>query len=390
MGRRAAGCISLLVVVLLVGCGTVAPTAAPSIPATAPLQTETVNQPGAIPDAAPTTSPTELPPTVTGGPTENPPEAETAAEFPVTALTLSGPLNDPDAEVSGLAWYGEHLIILPQYPDFATGAGDGSLYALPKGEILAHLDGQTAGPLNPRAIPFVAPGLAQGIRDFEGYEAIAFAGDRAYLTIEASPGAEMQGYLVAGTIAPDLSGLLLDTGTIRPIEPQSEAGNKSDEALLVTGDGVVTLYEINGVRLNPSPVAHLFGETLTPAGTLPMAHVEYRITDATALDNENRFWATNYFFPLEFDQIPDSDPLVERYGEGPTHREYQTVERLVEFQYDIAGIQLVDRPPIQLELPGEIGRNWEGLVRLDDRGFLLMTDRFPGTILGFVAAPVAE
>jgi hypothetical protein len=39
---------------------------------------------------------------------------------------------------------------------------------------------------------------------------------------------------------------------------------------------------------------------------------------------------------------------------------------------------------------GGLGRNWEGLVRLDDRGFLLVTDLFPGTILGFVPAPQAE
>jgi hypothetical protein len=121
-----------------------------------------------------------------------------------------------------------------------------------------------------------------------------------------------------------------------------------------------------------------------------MPHIEYRITDATALDSANRFWAINYFFPLEFDQIPDTDPLVERYGAGATHLQYQTVERLVEFQYDTTGIRLVDRPPIQLVLSSETGRNWEGLVRLDDRGFLLMTDRFPGTILGFVAAPIEE
>jgi hypothetical protein len=67
------------------------------------------------------------------------------------------------------------------------------------------------------------------------------------------------------------------------------------------------------------------------------------------------------------------------------------VERLVEFQLSHAGIVLVDRPPIQLELPdnllGMIGRNWEGLVRLDERGFLLATDTFPGTILAFVPTP---
>jgi hypothetical protein len=55
------------------------------------------------------------------------------------------------------------------------------------------------------------------------------------------------------------------------------------------------------------------------------------------------------------------------------------------------GIALADRPPLQLalsdDLLGMIGRNWEGLARLDPRGFLLVTDTFPGTILAFVPAP---
>jgi hypothetical protein len=382
--RLAATGIYLLAAMLLVGCSTQWPTAIPGAPATDPLPTETVVPPSATLSVELRPSPTEPPSTATLPPTDRVPEVE------VTVLPLAGALNDPDAEVSGLAWYGDSLIILPQYPDFATGSGDGNLYALPKAEIVAYLDGQTAGPLDPRAVAFVAPGLADTIRGFEGYEAIAFDGERAYLTIEASPGWEMQGYLVAGQMAPDLSGLLLEPTTITPIEPQTELGNKSDEALLVTGAQVVTLYEINGARLNPQPVAHLFDQALTPSGTIPMPHIEYRITDATALDSANRFWAINYFFPLEFDQIPDSDPLVERYGAGATHLQYQTVERLVEFQYDTTGIRLVDRPPIQLVLSSETGRNWEGLVRLDDRGFLLMTDQFPGTILGYVAAPLEE
>jgi hypothetical protein len=47
----------------------------------------------------------------------------------------------------------------------------------------------------------------------------------------------------------------------------------------------------------------------------------------------------------------------------------------------------MDGPPIQMELTSDDARNWEGLVRLDERGFLIMTDKFPETILGFVTMP---
>ena len=59
---------------------------------------------------------------------------------------------------------------------------------------------------------------------------------------------------------------------------------------------------------------------------------------------------------------------------------------IVVHESDPMGIVLTETPPIQLEL-GPESRNWEGLVRLEDRGFLLMTDKFPGTILGFVGVP---
>lgn len=48
---------------------------------------------------------------------------------------------------------------------------------------------------------------------------------------------------------------------------------------------------------------------------------------------------------------------------------------------------VTNTPPIQLQLIDGVSRNWEGLVRLDERGFLLITDEFPETILAFVAKP---
>jgi len=374
--------LTVIAIVLLAACS--GPTTAP--PDTGPIP-EASPPSSAVPDVEVVPSPTAWPTPASVPSPEALPAGAGVSEYPVTTIPLSGPVDSPDAEVSGLAWYGDYLIFLPQYPDFAPSEGDGTVYALDRADILAFLDGVTAGPLEPLPIPFSAPGLARSIDDFEGYEAIAFAGDRAFLTIEASPGREMRGYLVSGTMAPDLSGLALDTTTVAEIRPQAGVGNKSDEALLIAGDAVVTLYEVNGAALNPAPVAHLFDASLAPGGTVAFPNVEYRITDATALDEQGRFWATNFFFPLEREQLAETDPLVERYGEGASHLKSDVVERLVEFQYSEGDITLVDAPPIQIELLPLAARNWEGLVRLDGRGFLLVTDLFPGTILGFVPLP---
>jgi hypothetical protein len=124
-------------------------------------------------------------------------------------------------------------------------------------------------------------------------------------------------------------------------------------------------------------------------GTLPFPTVEYRVTDATELDDDGRFWVINYFFPGELALRPSEDPIAAAYGEGPTHAARSGVARLLEMQVTAQGVTLVDRPPVQLELGPLSLHNWEGIVRLEDRGFLLVTDKFPETILGFVPYPNA-
>jgi hypothetical protein len=307
-------------------------------------------------------------------------------ETSITEIPLVEPLSIRDAEISGLTWYGDYLIILPQYPNFFTESAEGFVFAIPKADLLAFLDGASSNALEPIQIPFVAPGLQDEIAGFEGYEAIAFVGDKAYITIEAETDAGMTGYLVSGTIAPDLSALTVDTTTRTEIQPQSTVGNMCEESLLVAGETLVTFYEANGVGVNAAPVAHLFDSALAPAGTIPLANIEYRITDVTALDSNNLFWTINYFYPGDEDLLPETDPLVQAYGEGYTHSQNDGVERLIELQYSESGVTLTDTAPIQIALLEDGLRNWEGIVRLDSRGFIVATDKFPQTILAFVPA----
>jgi hypothetical protein len=158
---------------------------------------------------------------------------------------------------------------------------------------------------------------------------------------------------------------------------------------VIVGGKVITFYEINGANLNPQPVAHVYDEELQSLGTSPCPTLEYRITDATAADERGRFWVANFFFPGDRDKIrPAPDALAKLYGIGPTHQQREAVERLVEMQYRDEAIVFTKTPVIQLQLNDDAHcRNWEGIVRLEGRGFLLMTDEYPRTILAFVAAP---
>ncbi|MEA3308054.1 MAG: hypothetical protein U9Q70_00900, partial [Chloroflexota bacterium] len=243
--------------------------------------------------------------------------------------------------------------------------------------------------LEPRPIPFHGD-LPPQIHGSEGFEALTIVQEQLYLTVESQQRDGMLGYLVTGTIAPDLSAIRLDATHAAEIPPQAALSNMSDESLLFIDHTLLTFYEAHGVHVNSAPVAHRFApETLTAQGTLPLPSLEYRLTDVTAVDAAGCFWGLNYLWPGDIRKLaPAPDPLTAKYGAGATHAQYETVERLVEFQYHADGIALVEQSPLQLELLDDAEyRNWEGLVRLEPVGFLLITDKHPETILGFVAHP---
>src|SRR5512138_133697 len=62
------------------------------------------------------------------------------AEVEVRNIPLAGPAAGSNAELSGLAWYGDWLILLPQYPERFPSGPDGSLFAIAKADLLAFLD----------------------------------------------------------------------------------------------------------------------------------------------------------------------------------------------------------------------------------------------------------
>lgn len=305
---------------------------------------------------------------------------------PVVEIPLAGPVSSRLSELSGLAWYNDLLIMLPQFPDFGTGAGNGFIYALPKKDVIAFLDGEVSHPPEPRPIPFVAPGLKDSIAGFEGYEAIAFSGDDVYVTIEAKEDGGMTGYLAKGAMNLDLPALSLDTSTLATIAPQTNTGNMSEESLFAGNRVIGTIYELNGTGVNTSPVVHLFDPDLRPIGTADFPNVEFRITDVTELDRDGRFWAINYFFPGTGHSSESPGSQGDDENSDRIWLPGEELGRLVEFQFALTGVTLTGAA-IQLESLLSDFHNWEGLVRLDDKGFLIVSDRFPDTVLGFVPYP---
>lgn len=296
-------------------------------------------------------------------------------------IALSGGPERPDAEISGLAWYRDRtLILLPQYPHRF---GD-AVFAIDASAIEAAISTPAQAPLAVRTVPLEIEGLREAIPHFDGFEALQIVGDEVYASIEARPDPEHTvGYLVRGIVEGDLERIVLDVSHRARLGNQTELLNTGYEAIVVTDDEVIALYEANGA-INPRPRALRFDRALARRGSVPFSPLEYRVTDATSADRDGRFWVANYHWPGSEWTVGECS-LTERHGSGASHARCRTVERLVELRLTDRRIVPTDRAPILLRLiDDEHARNWEGIVRWRDRGFLVATDEHPESILAFV------
>ncbi len=305
------------------------------------------------------------------------------SEVPVTRIELAGPAAEADAEISGLTWYGDTLLLVAENPNLYASEGDaGAFFTLDKADIVAYLDSDSPAPLEPEPLPILSADIPRTIPGFDGFEAAVVQADTLYLLIEAiAADGTMRGYLISGALSPD--GVTLDLENRVELLPQTDFFNTSYESLLIADGALLAFYEANGAVVNPAAEVYRVSPDLSTSETIPFVPLEYRLTDVTLPDASGLFWGINYFYPGDDFLAADTDPLADTRGS----EKYPQVERLVAFQLGADGITLADADPIWLELEGADARNWEGIERLDDRGFLLVTDKYPQTLLGFVPLP---
>lgn len=299
-------------------------------------------------------------------------------------LPISGKLSRPEAEISGLCWIDDQLILLPQYPHRFAREGAGAVFYLSGQAIKDYLAGRRTVVLEPRRISFDDREIASQIPGFQGYEAIAHIKNRVFLTIESLSENGMQAHLVQGTLSEDWQKIILDPASRQSLDLPAQVRNMSYETLVVAGEKLLVIYELNGLNINRQAVALMIDPLTGETQKLNFPQVEYRITDATAMDENGNFWALNYYWPGEYQKIKPAEDLLPGADEGFLFDKDKSVERLVEFHFSGSTIILSKRKPVYLEpdQSGE-GRNWEGVVRYHDRGFIIVTDKHPRTILAF-------
>ncbi|WKZ68733.1 MAG: hypothetical protein QY331_12305 [Melioribacteraceae bacterium] len=312
-------------------------------------------------------------------------ELEEASLF---EIKLAGKIAERDSEISGLAWYGDYLILLPQFPYLFGDGLTGSIYYIPKERILRTINSKSQIPLTSYKIELEAFGLEKFNQWGSGYEGIIFNGDDVYFVLE-SFGTETESYVVKGEMNFAEKRIKVDANTLIKINNPNLLPNLSNEAITFFNDNVYAIHEINGENISSASTSSKFTSNLILQESIHFPTIEYRITDATEVEPDSTFWAINYLWPGEINLIkPINDSIFVKSGVGITHKNSFSVERLIQFKITSTGIKLMDTSPIYIELESSrSSRNWEGLVKLDEIGFLIVTDKFPRTILGFVKYP---
>ena len=298
-------------------------------------------------------------------------------------ILLTGEATERSLEMSGLAWYNDYLILMPQY----VNESKPRFYYLKKSTINDWLNGDKEKPLNPSKIDIIMPDYFNSIKGYQGFEAICFIGNKAYLIIETKNYDLMKSFIVKGSM--DIKSKTLIIAPEKKVEILLPVNikNMGYESILKYKYRLMVLFEANGINVNSDPKASFYNSSLKQKGHISFPNIEYRITDATELDDQGRFWAINFFWPGEKKRLnPGKDLVLNNTVKGETHQEFEHVERLVEFKIDGKNIYKTNSLPIQLKL-NQNSRNWEGVVRMENKGFLMIVDEHPRTILAFIKKP---
>ena len=299
-------------------------------------------------------------------------------ELPLQIIDLSGPITDRKQEISGMDWYKDNLFLLPENQG-------GFLFMINKKEIQDVLQSKYPNTITPQKTIFNTPDYSSLIPGFDGFEAISFSGEDVYISIEAEHDGLMIGHIAWGTIDPKTFEIIIPKNNLKRIETPIQLENMSFESIFMYNDNAVMLYEANGSTLQKEVYHTIFSPSDKNTSLIKSINIEYRLTDATQMDLNNRFWSINYFWPGDEKLLnPATDMIFKKTPKGQTHQNSKVVERLVEFEIKKDKIEFSDNEPIQLILDKKSPRNWEGIARLNDNGFLLVTDKHPSMILAYV------
>ena len=235
-------------------------------------------------------------------------------------IPLTGDIAGPEAEISGLAWFGDVLVLLPQYPRLFNH----SLFGIRRAALAEAISNPSGSALEPFPIPLLNGEELGHLDGYEGLEAIVFSDSRFYVAVEGRSRGSMLAYLIPGTVVGEAEELQLDVASAISLPPQTNLMNKAYETLLLHGTDIIAIHELSGRDLNPDRHALRLTAELEPLADMDMPEVEFRITDATALDHQGRFWVANFHWPGEKQLPAQYDGIRQRWGKAPVIRPWNS------------------------------------------------------------------
>lgn len=299
-------------------------------------------------------------------------------ETQIKEINLVGDILDPNNEISGMDWYKESLFLLPENIN-------NYIFMIPRKRIQKYLLSKKNFPIHPKKISFSAPNYKNLIKGFEGFEAIAFFKNQVFILIETNFNNHMSSYLAWGIIDPNTYQIYIKDENLIKIDTPIQINNMAYESIIIKDKMAILLYEANGVNLQKNVHHRIFSLDNYSVSKIKGFNLEYRITDATKLDLHNKFWCINYFWPGENNKLkPENVFKIKDSQKIKVNKKLKTVEQLVECEVINDSIIRSKREPIQLKLENGTSRNWEGLVRYEKDSFLIVTDKYPRMILGFI------
>ena len=299
-----------------------------------------------------------------------------ATKKPIREILLAGEITNPDNEISGMDWYKEQLYLLPE------NATD-HLFIISKKQIKEYLLSNNPKAITPKKIKLISPNYQSLIKGFDGFEAIAFTDDNVILSIEVKTKENnMTGYIAWGTCNFSTNELYFEKQSLKEVTTPIQIKNMAFESIVVHKNNAILLYEANGINLQKNVEHSKISLDDYSLSKIDGFNIEYRITDATALDSDNKFWCINYFWPGEKDKLkPGKDIYLEKVS---SNHSLESIERIIELEIKDEMISMSDSEPIQLFSKSDSSRNWEGIVRYEKDSFLIVTDKYPRMILGLV------
>lgn len=300
-------------------------------------------------------------------------------------IKLSTIAADRNAEYSGLCWYEDNLILLPQYPSyFRKELGYDTIFMIPKELVSDMVKRKGRRVVDPKHIKVINNRTYKLLPGYEGFEGICYDGEFFYLTIEFNANTN-QGAIVKARLSEDDSELEILNDEHLIIDLPANVFNASYESIFFYDDHIYVIYEANGNRVNRNPIAKRISRDFKTVEDIAFDSIEYRITDVTSFDKSGRGWAINYFWPGDADDyLPDEDFIPNNFAEE--NNTEIGIERLIPLRVLEDRIEYdKSREPIYIKKEKrDISYNWEGVVKYRNDSFFIATDKFPHTVLRFL------